>query len=302
MPILSVVMTVYNGEKYLREAIDSILAQTFSDFELIFINDGSTDKTSKILNSYKDPRIKIIDQSNKGLVASLNHGIKAAGGKYIARHDADDGSEPTRFAKQVRVLNERPRVVMVGTSMKVMDSQGKILHEHFVLINNNELRQELLVRSPFAHGSVMFRKDVAVRAGLYNQKYWPAEDYELWLRMCEHGELTNIDEPLYIYREHEGGISFTNQKLQIQKLKDVQSLAWQAKDRLIKKHIKLSPYKKLAKGQLRIERILANTVYISRRASREHNFRFAIRNTRLIAVSPQTYLKLAGKVRRKKAQ
>lgn len=299
-PILSVVMTVYNGDKYLRESMDSVLAQTFSDFELIIINDGSTDNTAKILSSYKDSRIKVINQPNKGLVASLNRGIKAASGKYIARHDADDSSEPSRFAKQVKILDDHPNVVIVGTSMRVMDSQSKILHEHLVLIGDSELRQELLVRSPFAHGSVMFKKDVAIKAGLYNQKYWPAEDYELWLRMCDYGELANIDEPLYTYREHEGGISFANQKLQIQQLKDVQALAWQIKDQLIQKRIRLAPYKRLPKGQLRIERILANTVYISRRSSRAHNFRFAIKNTRLIATSPQTYRKLAGKVRRKK--
>ncbi len=293
-------MSVYNGASYLREAIDSVLAQTYSDFELIIIDDGSTDGTSKILKSYKDARIKIITQPNKGLVASLNRGIKTAKGKYIARQDADDRSEPTRFEKQVSLLNDKPKVVLVGSSMKVMDAKSKIVHEHSLLLNNSELRQELLVRSPFAHGSVMFRKDAATKAGPYKQQFWPSEDYEFWLRLSVLGELANIDEALYVYREHAGGISSANKALQQTKVNEVQTLAWHSKNLLARKRIRLSTYRKLPKGYVRIERILANVRYVSRKASRERNFRFAIKNARLVVTSSLTYRKLAGGVRRRK--
>lgn len=257
-PKLSVVLSVYNGEQYIKESVDSLLAQSFKDFELIVIDDGSTDDTDKILKSYQDPRIKIYDQSNKGLVKSLNLGVELSGGEYIARQDADDRSEPERFEKQMAFLEANPKVVLIGSSMSVMGTDSKIKHEHRVLLNDPELKQELLVRSPFAHGSVVFRKAAFDKAGGYKQDDWPAEDYGLWLRMASEGLFANIDEPLYVYRETADSISSKNLELQEQKKHIIQKKAWLMRRSLQSKKIDTSGYANLEMGQLRIERIEQN--------------------------------------------
>ncbi len=303
MPKLSVVMSVYNGEHYLKEALESILNQTFADFELIVINDGSTDSTPKILKSYKDPRLVIVHQENKGLVKSLNTGCKMAKANLIARHDADDKSLPTRFDKQIKYLKDNRQAVIVGSSMSVMNKDSKILHEHRVLLNDPELRQELLVRSPFAHGSVMFRKSAFEKAGQYNKDYWPAEDYELWLRMSLHGKLANLDDCLYIYREHAESISTGNDRVQKQQIKAVQELAWKHKTHLMSKQkIRLSSYKKLTLGSQRVDRIVSNVASVSKKAVRRKNLVFALQNARLLSSSPLAYRRVAGTIIRMEAE
>lgn len=126
-PKISVVMSVYNGERYLGEAVESIFNQTFSDFEFIIINDGSTDRTPEILTEIDDPRAKVINQPNRGLTASLNRAIRLAKGEYIARMDADDISEPTRLERQVEVLDRDPDVVLVACWYEVIDEKGNFL-------------------------------------------------------------------------------------------------------------------------------------------------------------------------------
>ena len=137
-PLISVVMSVYNGEKYLKRSIDSILNQTFKDFEFIIINDGSTDKSLEIIKSYDDDRIVLIDQENKGLTKSLNIGIKTASGKYIARQDADDVSLPDRLKKQVDFLEVREDVVLLGCRAYEVIGEKRILSRYF---EENELKE-----------------------------------------------------------------------------------------------------------------------------------------------------------------
>ncbi len=299
-PLVSVVLPVYNGEMYIAQAVDSILNQTFKDFELIVINDGSTDKTAEILNKYTDPRLQIITQENKGLVAALNRGIEAARGTYIARQDADDASLPERLQLQSHYLQQHAETVIVGSSMSVMNKQGTITHKHSVLLHDPELRQELLIRSPFAHGSVMFKKSAALTAGLYQQNFWPAEDYELWLRLSEHGKLANLDDYLYIYREHSGGISASNQKRQHDAVELVHKAAWSVRHRLVGgQKISLGTYKKLEDGQQRIERVLKNISSVSAAAKKQKDLRFAAKNAALLAASPLAYRKVAGIIKRK---
>jgi len=298
-PAISVVMSIYNGAEYVRKAIDSILGQTFTDFEFIIVNDGSTDKTADILASYKDSRITVIAQNNQGLVSSLNRAIKKAKAPFIARQDADDYSQPTRLAEQLLYLHANPDTVIVGTSMQVMNNAGSIVHQHHVLLNDPELKQELLVRSPFAHGSVVFRKDAAIKAGLYKKDFWPAEDYEFWLRLSKYGKFANIDEPLYVYRENSQGISQSNQTLQHQKLNRIQALAWQRKDNLVGRKIKVSSYKKLADGHVRIERLIGNRQFITNKAMRHKQWAFGLRVLAATLLTPQTYRKRAGKIVRK---
>ncbi len=264
-PLVSVVMSVYNGGQYLHQAIESILNQTFKNFEFIIINDGSTDKSLEIIKGFakKDRRIKAITRENKGLVASLNEGILIAKGQLIARQDADDASLPTRLEKQVNEFNKSPNLVLLGSSMKVMDEESKTLHTHYVLLGNTELKQELLVRSPFAHGSTMYKKEVAIKAGLYSQQCWPAEDYEFWLRLGSYGDFANINQPLYIYRENSSGISVQNQHAQNQLKRQVQDIAWQERKQLIKNEkITLQNYSNKADGIFRIRRIFSNLARI----------------------------------------
>ena len=200
-PKVSVVMSVYNGEKYLREAIESILNQTFTDFEFIIINDGSTDRTGEILSNYNDSRMVIREQGNKGLAQSLNRGIRKSRGQYIARMDADDISNAERLEKQVSFLDTHPEYVMVGTNAMVMDKDGVMLYETNLSRNDEEIRVFLNSGNPFYHGSVMFRRDAVLKAGLYDEtvvQYF--EDYLLWHKLAVLGKMANFPDVLYYYR------------------------------------------------------------------------------------------------------
>lgn len=206
---VTVLMSVYNGEKYLREAIDSILDQTFTDFEFLIINDGSTDRTAEILQSYDDSRIRVINnEKNIGLTKSLNKGLKMARSEYIARMDADDVSMPTRLEKEVAFLDENKNVGLVGTYYLMMNENGKVLHTVKCLTKGKELKEKLLEGNQFGHGSVMFRAECIERVGLYREEVGSAEDYDLWLRISEVYDVVNIPEPLYKWRFNLKSISF----------------------------------------------------------------------------------------------
>ncbi len=299
-PEISIVMPVYNAEPYLKEAIESILNQTYDNFEFIIINDGSNDKSLEIIKHYKDSRIRFISRENRGLVLTLNEGIELAAGEYIVRQDADDRSTPNRLQLQLQYLKANQHTVLLGSSMDVMDESGAIKHRHAVLLNDPELRQELLVRSPFAHGSVIFQKKAAIESGLYRQQSWPAEDYDFWLRLSNYGKLANIDEALYVYREHSDSISNRQNTMQLAKTKEVHELAWLDRRRLISKQpINLRQYKTLDMGAQRIERIISNIQAVSRLALQKKDQRFALKNALLLARDPLSYRKMAGKIKRR---
>lgn len=302
IPVVSIVMAVYNGDAFLAEAVDSILSQTYRDFEFIIIDDGSSDSTPAMLKKYaeKDKRIKVFKQKNQGLVASLNRGILAAQGEYIARQDADDASMPGRLEKQLDFMRRDRDIVALGSSIEVMDDEGKKLHRHAVLLNDNELKQELLLRSPFAHGSVIFRREEAVKAGLYQQDSWPAEDYDFWLRLSRLGKFANLDEYLYIYREHAAGISQRNRELQEKKVAEIRLKAWRQRSRLVpKRPIDLDFYSPKDMGQLRIERLVDNGLFISRQAWRYHDRSLAFGSALKLARRKTSYKKAAGKLKRR---
>jgi glycosyltransferase involved in cell wall biosynthesis len=199
-PKISVVMSVYNGEKHLREAADSILNQTFTDFEFIIINDGSTDKTKKILESFSDPRIRLFHHENIGLTKSLNRGLKNSKGDFIARMDADDISHPDRFYEQVAYLEQNPATGLLGTQYSVIDDNGKEFGTVRNPIKNPEIKDSLLINNTFCHGSVMFRKELLHIVGYYREKFSCVQDYDLWLRFAEHTEVSNLDSVLYKLR------------------------------------------------------------------------------------------------------
>jgi len=301
-PLVTVVMPAYNAEQFVAEAIESVLAQTFTNFVLLIINDGSTDSTPNIIQSYakKDSRIKIVNQANKGLVNSLNQGIRLANTKYIARQDADDKSSPERLQKQVSFLENHPGTVIVGSSVEVIDEKSRKVHRHAVLLHDPELRQELLVRSPFAHGSVIFRRQAALEAGVYDKSAWPVEDYDLWLRLSLHGKMANIDDYLYFYREHGDSVSLKNAQLQKKWGELIRQKAWRERQRLLpNKKLGLSSYSSLKLGQNRIERIVDNAVFAAREALRNGDKKYAVKSLSMVSTHPLTYKKLAGKIKRR---
>jgi glycosyltransferase involved in cell wall biosynthesis len=208
-PVVSVVLPVYNGATYLKESIESILKQSFSNFELIIINDGSTDDSAEIITSFTDRRIKYIAQKNHGLAKTLNRGIALAKGKYIARQDQDDRSFPTRLAKQVTHLESHPDCGLVGTWATIWEETtdtGKV-HRHPA--DDLTLRFELLFDNPFVHSSVMLRKTVFKTVGLYSTDpdRQPPEDYELWSRVVQKYQVANLPEVLHLYRGVKHGMS-----------------------------------------------------------------------------------------------
>ena len=208
-PIISVVLPAFNAEKYLCEAIDSILVQTLNDFELIIINDGSTDGTLAILEEYKknDRRVKLISRENRGLVVSLNEGISLARGKWIARMDADDISHPERFAKQVALL-EAEDADICGCHWFVINETGKLIEAKLVPLSRDTFIIYLACTVPFAHGSVMMRSSFINQHGLGYGGVKFAEDYDLWVRFFEKGAVfSNVNEFLFSYRETESSLS-----------------------------------------------------------------------------------------------
>ena len=201
-------MPVYNAERYVGEAIDSILRQTFADFEFLIINDGSTDGSAEILRQYaqRDHRIRFYDfTENAGLIARLNQGIDLAQGEYLARMDADDVSDPERFAEQFRFLETHHEVVMVGSSAYMLYENARI-EEAIFSLSNDLIPTELCFRNCFVHASIMARTDV-LRAYKYDPAYYAAEDYFLWSQLSQRHKLAILARPLVTYRIHDSNIS-----------------------------------------------------------------------------------------------
>jgi glycosyltransferase involved in cell wall biosynthesis len=207
-PKVSVLMPVYNGECYMREAIESILAQTFTDFEFIIVDDGSTDGTPAILAQYArhDPRMVILtNEANRGLVPSLNRGLEAARGQYVARMDADDVSLPERLARQVAYLDQHPEVGVLGTNIAYIDAEGRLLHggrpKDPQPLSPTLLRWLLLWRCAIYHPTVMLRRSILAETGLaYDPAFRHAEDRDLWTRLGPYTLIASLPEVLVYYR------------------------------------------------------------------------------------------------------
>lgn len=212
---VTVLMSVYNGEKYLQEAIDSILGQTFKDFEFLIINDGSTDKTGEILESYNDPRIKIIDnKKNIGLTKSLNKGLRLARGEYIARQDADDISCDNRLEKQIKFLNENLDIAIVGTNYFRINEKGDIIQEIKRQEKDKDIKKYLLNGNQLGHGTIMFRKSCIEKVGFYREEFKFAQDYDFVLHFSEKYKLANIPETLYKWRINTNSVSVSRKIIQ----------------------------------------------------------------------------------------
>jgi glycosyltransferase involved in cell wall biosynthesis len=214
-PKVSVILPAYNAAAHLGKAIDSILGQTFPDFELIIINDGSTDSTTELLAHYHDPRVKVITQENLGLPKALNEGLVIARGDYIARQDADDISLPSRLEKQVQFLDQHENYGLVGTWSQIITPDGPSHRQHLHPTSNGQIQVQLLINNQFVHSSVMFRASCLKNTGLYSEdpNHFPPEDYDLWLKMAQHTLVANLSEVLLHYLEEPNSISRTKQEL-----------------------------------------------------------------------------------------
>jgi glycosyltransferase involved in cell wall biosynthesis len=206
LPAISVLMPVHNSERFVREAIQSILAQTFTDFELVVIDDGSTDTSLHIIQSFSDRRIvRLRNEANLGLPATLNRGISVARGQYIARNDADDLSQPRRLQDQFEFLETHPDTGLLGTAIQVIDSSGKAHRPGLFPTQNSVLQWRLLFSNPFAHSSVMYRRDLVRQLGGYRPMV--GEDHDLWLRISRQTSLANLPQKLIRLRRYPGTLT-----------------------------------------------------------------------------------------------
>ncbi|WP_432797354.1 glycosyltransferase family 2 protein [Poriferisphaera sp. WC338] len=224
-PSLSVLMPVYNVQRYLAEAVESILNQTFTDFELICVDDGSTDDSLEILQGYAacDPRIRIISRPNTGIVGALNDALAAATAPLIARMDGDDTSSPTRFEKQIDYMNQNLNCIAVGTWCTRTDPFGNPAGEQHPPLTHDEIDTALMQAdgSSVIHATMIIRREPLQQIGGWNPQYDWVEDFDLLLRLAEQGALANIPEPLYAYRRHTESICFTKYAQMCDRLRDV---------------------------------------------------------------------------------
>ena len=211
---VTVLLPVYNGEEYLREAIDSILAQTYTDFELLIINDGSTDGTERIILSYTDPRIVYVkNEENIKLIASLNKGIDLAKGKYIAHMDADDVSLNNRLKKQIMYMEANPLIGLCGSYTQSLGLEQEIEIQYRLL--NDEIKFKLFFDTHFPHPAAVIKKSVLTENNLYYEKeYIHVEDYVLWNKMANFTQLAIIPEVLVLKREHTAQVSVQYRDIQ----------------------------------------------------------------------------------------
>ncbi|PWK65394.1 glycosyltransferase involved in cell wall biosynthesis [Mucilaginibacter oryzae] len=211
-PFVSVLMPCYNAAAYLRACMDSILNQSYSNFELLIIDDGSTDNTLEILKSYSDKRIRLlVNKENKGIAHTLNKGLKIIKGKYLARMDADDIMSPNRLALQVNFLEKNPKYGMVGAWHEIIDGYGMVIKRLQRPVESKHLKLQLYFNNPFIHPLVMMRTELAKQLR-YDPKFLLCEDYDLWTRISAVTEVANLPQYLLQYRVHNKNISSSDEK------------------------------------------------------------------------------------------
>lgn len=212
-PLVSVLMCVFNAENYLDEAIESILQQTFSDFEFIILDDGSKDNSLKIIQKHaaRDRRIRVISRENRGIIPSRNELLAESKGEYVAVMDADDIALPNRFNLQVQYLRSHQEVLGVGGNYHVIDSKGRFLTTFSLPETNDEIQKMMLVgHTAILHPTSMFRSNAIKAIGGYDPDYHLVEDLDLWLRLGEKGQIANLNVPVLKYRLHGNSISEQN--------------------------------------------------------------------------------------------
>ena len=211
MPQVSVILSVYNGEKYLRQAIDSVLAQSFTDFELWLVDDGSTDNSWCVIQSYSDPRIRPLQQENQGVAAAKNAALFGASGRYTAIIDADDWWAPDKLEKQVSLMESDPGITVSGTFVQVVDESGAPLYMEKKQCDPGLIKAGLKHKNQFTHSSVIFRTELAKQCGGYYEKARQyLVDYKLLYQLDALGNSTHIPEALTYYRIVPGSLSTKN--------------------------------------------------------------------------------------------
>jgi glycosyltransferase involved in cell wall biosynthesis len=211
-PLISVLLSVYNGRLYVQEAVESILSQTLGDFELLIIDDGSKDDSVLILKRLEkqDSRIRLIARENRGLTVTLNELFASSRGEFLARMDCDDVALPHRFAVQIDALRRHPKVVCTGGCFELIDASGRSLTTLRPPTDNAEIqRQVLRGHGAICHPCAMIRRDAMQQIGGYDERYRTAQDLDLWLRLGEVGELANVPETILKFRLHESSVSET---------------------------------------------------------------------------------------------
>lgn len=225
MPLVSVITSVLNGERYLDGAIASISAQSFRDFEHIVIDDGSTDKTAEILDRWKqrEPRLRVVSRENRGFPYSLNEAAGLASGRYLAVMDSDDIAFPERLAIQVARMEAEAEIVALGAQVEVIDAEGRPLVRSRQPLNHDTMveRHAKTLQPQLYHPSALLRAETFHAIGGYREAFFKVEDFDLWLRLEEQGRLANCPEVLLQYRVHMNSVSHRNSSAQSR-------LAWQA--------------------------------------------------------------------------
>ena len=209
-PRLSVVLPVYNGEPFLADALDSILTQDFRHFELIAIDDGSSDRSGDMLDrlALTDRRVRVLHQTNAGMVAALNCGLDLARGDFIARMDQDDVAHPERFARQIAFLDAHLDIAVVGCAVTLIDQSGKRIRDVEYPLTPEAVSKFLERGAPLAHPAAMMRREAVHAVGAYRAAFRYGEDYDLWLRIAERYRIANLPERLLLYRQHPTKQSF----------------------------------------------------------------------------------------------
>ncbi|GAA5128567.1 glycosyltransferase [Luteolibacter yonseiensis] len=208
-PLVSIIMPVWNGERYLEEAVRSILGQTFRDFEFIILDDGSSDRTPEILAGFAslDSRIRVITLEHEGIVIALNRGVAESRARWIARMDADDVSHPERLARQWAAVGKNPRAVICHTHVTIFGDPAYVTKAGRFIRSQALIALRLCFQCPIIHPTVMFRKDAFLECGGYRPEERHAEDFALWGRMIEHGRIIGVPEPSLDFRVHSSSIS-----------------------------------------------------------------------------------------------
>lgn len=219
-PRVTVLMPTYNAERYLRDAIDSILSQTWTDFELLVIDDGSTDQSPKLVRSYGDPRVRLTrNERNLGIIKSLNRGISLARGEFVARMDGDDVSLPERLERQVRYLEANPQIDILGTELEMMDEEGRTWDPpQFFRVPSNPVAVtwSLFFSCRMHHPTIMARRAVLEALNGYDDAYPHAEDYALYLKALGRFQLSNLSEVFLRLRRHPNSVTRRHQKVQFE--------------------------------------------------------------------------------------
>lgn len=219
---VTVLMPVFNGLPHLAEAVQSVLGQTHADLELLVFDDGSDDGSGEYLDELCDPRVRVIHQPNRGLVATLNRGLAEATFPLVARMDADDVSVPERLAVQVSYLDDHQDVAAVGSCFAIIDDTGRQVDSGHVAADHGYVLRSMYARNVVAHGSVVMRRDWVVAAGGYRE-VGPCEDYDLWVRLLANHPLVNLADLLYRHRMAEAGISWRQRARQVECFEKVRS-------------------------------------------------------------------------------